>query len=187
MTGSLSLILKVTPWTHAWLDALRCIADPVDIMRLKRILILLLVAAALGLGAFGYMMWNAVTVERADESDAARQFRAARAALGSALPMIEIDAAGRVVRRPSPPREETSALDRVRILVYQAQQQRLVRADVPFWFVALKGPALQYAVRDTGVDLERLGVTAADLRQHGPGPILDEARANGDRVLIWVE
>jgi hypothetical protein len=156
-------------------------------MRPKRILILLLVAATLGLAVFAYLASNAVTVERADESDAARRFLAARAAFGSALPMLEIDPSGRVVRRPGPPREGESHLERFRILVYQAQQRRLVEADVPFWLVAIKGPALQYAVRDTGVDLDRLGVTAADLLRHGPGPILDETRPNGDRVLVWVE
>jgi hypothetical protein len=101
--------------------------------------------------------------------------------------MLDLDPSGRVVRRSSPPRERSGQLERLRILVYQVQQRRLVQADVPFWFVALKGPALQYAVRDTGVDLDRLGVTAADLRRHGPGPVLDETRPNGDRVLVWVE
>jgi hypothetical protein len=101
--------------------------------------------------------------------------------------MFEIEPSGRVVRRPSPPPDAASHLERFRILVYQVQQRRLVLADVPFWFVALKGPALQYAVRETGVDLARRGVTAADLRRHGPGPILDETRPNGDRVLVWVE
>jgi hypothetical protein len=157
------------------------------IMRPTRILTLILIAAALGLAAFAYLASNAVTVERAGESDAAQRFRAARAAFGSAIPMLDIDPSGRVVRRSSPPREGAGQLERFRILVYQVQQRRLVHADVPFWFVVLKGPALQYAVRDTGVDLDRLGVTAADLRRHGPGPILDQTRPNGDRVLVWVE
>jgi hypothetical protein len=148
---------------------------------------LLLVVAALGLGAFGYLASRTVTVEQVDESDAARQFLAARAAFGSALPMIEVDASGHVARRAGPPLEKAIHLDRLRILVYQVQQRRLVQADVPFWFVALKGPALQYAVQGTGVDLDRLGVTAADIERHGPGPILDETRANGDRVLVWAE
>jgi hypothetical protein len=157
------------------------------IMRPTRILTLLLVAAILGLAAFGYLVSNVVTVARVEDSDGSRRFLAARAAFGSARPMLEIAPSGRVVRRPSPPREGAGHLERFRILVYQLQQRRLLEADVPFWFVSLKGPALQYAVRDTGVDLDRLGVTAADLQRHGPGPILDETRANGDRVLVWVE
>lgn len=125
--------------------------------------------------------------DRADESDAAREFLAARAAFGSTLPMLEVDASGRVLRRTSPPLEAAVALEQLHILVYELAPQRLIRVDVPFWFVRLKGPALRYAVRGTGVDLDRLGVTAADIERHGPGPIMDETRANGDRVLVWVE
>jgi hypothetical protein len=156
-------------------------------MRASRILLLLAVVAALGVAVFVYLASQAVTVEHADESDAKRRFQAARDAFGSAAPMLEVDAAGRVVRRASPPSEEGHHLARLRILVYQVQERRLVRSDVPFWFVTLKGPALQYVVRGTGVDLERLGITAADMQRHGPGPILDETRANGDRILVWVE
>ena len=61
-------------------------------------------------------------------------------------------------------------------------EQRLVHAIVPFWFLKMKGPAVQYALRDTGVDLKRLGVTPGDLEQYGAGVVLDEARANGDRL-----
>jgi hypothetical protein len=156
-------------------------------MRPSRILLLLFFVAALGLGGFGYLASSTVTVERADESDAARRFLAERSAFGSALPMVEVDASGRVVRHASPPSEEAIHLERLRILVYQVQQRRLIRTDVPFWLVALKGPALQYALRGTGVDLDRLGVTAGDIERHGPGPIMDETRANGDRILVWVE
>lgn len=156
-------------------------------MRLSRVLILLVVVAALGLGGFGYLASRAVTVEQTNESDASRRFQAARAAFPPALPMLEVDAGGHVVRHASTPRDEALPLTRLRILVYQVEQQRLVRADVPFWFVTLKGPALQYAVRGTGVDLDRLGITPDDIKRHGPGLILDETRANGDRALIWVE
>ncbi len=156
-------------------------------MRPSRILLLLLVVATLGVGVFVYLASNAVTIEQANESDARRRFQAERAALGSAPPMLEIDATGRVVRHASPPSEEAHHLQRLRLLVYQAQQQRLIRSDVPFWFVSIKGPALRYAVQGTRVDLDRLGVTAADIQRHGPGPILDETRANGDRILVWVE
>jgi hypothetical protein len=156
-------------------------------MRPSRILVLLLVAAALGLAGFAYLASNTVTVDQADESDATRRFLAARAAFGSVLPMLEVDASGHVVRRTSPPLDAAVHLERLHVLLYQVQARRLVRAEVPFWFVRLKGPALQYALRGTGVDLARLGVTAADIERHGRGPILDETRGNGDRVLIWVE
>jgi hypothetical protein len=156
-------------------------------MRTPRILLLIFVMAALGLGGFVYLSSRTITVEQAEQSDAARQFLAVRASFGSAVPMLEVDASGHIVQHASPTAGEAVHLERLRVLVFQAHRQRLVRADVPFWFVTLKGPALQYALRDTGVDLDRLGVTAADLDRHGPGPILDETRADGDRILVWVE
>jgi hypothetical protein len=156
-------------------------------MRTSRILLLAFVVAVLGLGAFVYLASRTISVEQADQSDAARQFLAVRAAFGSAEPMLAVDASGHIVRHASPPIDEAIHPERLRVLVFQPQRQRLVRTDVPFWFVTLKGPALQYALRDTGVDLDRLGVTAADLKRHGPGLILDETRADGDRILLWVE
>ena len=55
-----------------------------------------------------------------------------------------------------------------------------MRADIPFWFYKLKGTAAQFLLRDTGFDLESLGIAPADLQQRGPGIVLDEARDNGD-------
>jgi hypothetical protein len=156
-------------------------------MRASRLLLMVLVLAACGLGVSGYLASRAVSVEHANESEAGQQFHAARAAFGSTSPMLQIDASGHVLRAPSPPRDEGTSLRQLRILVYRVQDERLVRADVPFWVVTLKGPALQYATRGTGVDLDRLGITPADIKRHGPGPILDETRSNGDRVLVWVE
>jgi hypothetical protein len=75
----------------------------------------------------------------------------------------------------------------MRVLAYRRPEQRLVRADVPLWFLKLKGPAVQYALRGTGLDLERLGVTPADLERYGACVVLDETRANGDRLLVWTE
>jgi hypothetical protein len=66
-------------------------------------------------------------------------------------------------------------------------ERRLVRADVPFWYLKMKGPAVQYLVRGTGLDLQRLGITAADLERYGAAVVLDETNANGDRLLVWTE
>jgi hypothetical protein len=58
---------------------------------------------------------------------------------------------------------------------------------VPFWFLKVKGPAVQYALRGTGLDLKRLGVSPADLEGYGVCLILDQTRTNGDRLLVWTE
>jgi hypothetical protein len=101
--------------------------------------------------------------------------------------MIHVDAAGRVRRRDRPSTREAAHPTRLRALAHRAPERRLVRADVPFWFFKIKGPAAQYALRGTGLDMDRLGVTPADLERCGVCLVLDETRTNGDRLLVWTE
>ena len=105
--------------------------------------------------------------------------------------MVRADSAAEQIRRglatatASGPRP--AAADTTAPLAYRVAEQRLVRADVPFWLLKAKGPAVQYSLRGTGVDLERLGVTPADLQRYGASVVLDESRENGDRLLVWTE
>ena len=154
-------------------------------MRSSSVLLLLLLAAVVGLSVFGYYAWRAVTMERADRGEALQEFTAVRDALGSTEPMLRVNASGRVVRGTPPVVSGGRRPSQLKVLAYKAGEQRLVRANVPFWFFKLKGPAIQLVLRGTEIDLKKLGVTATDLESHGPGLVLDEIRSNGDRVLVW--
>jgi hypothetical protein len=153
----------------------------------KRILSFLLIAAALGLAVFGVMVNRAVTLQTADSSDALREFARVRTALPPGPVLLELDGAGNVVRREQPRTTSPDPIRRLRVLAYHAGTRRLASAEVPFWFLRLKGPAAQFALRDTGLDLERLRITPAELARHGPSVVLDSSRDNGDRLLVWTE
>jgi hypothetical protein len=153
----------------------------------SRFLAWVVVAALAGIATFGVLAWHGVTTERAEPDEALRRFEAIRRGLGSAEPILQIDEAGTVTRRPAPALGQSAPPTRLVVLAYRAPEQRLVRADVPFWFLRLKGPAVQYALRGTGLDLEHLGVSPAELARYGACPILDETRTNGDRLLVWTE
>jgi len=153
----------------------------------SRILLLLAAGAVVGLSIFGVMVYRSVDVEQADRSEATRRFAAVRAGFGEAPPMLDVDAAGRVVRRADPPGALPRPLDRLEVLAYRSGDERLVSAHVPFWFFRLKRPAIEYVLSGTGLDLDRLQLTAADLERHGPGLVLDQTSANGDRLLVWTE
>jgi hypothetical protein len=144
------------------------------------------VAALAGLALFGVLAWRTVTVERAAADEALRRFEEIRRGFADAVPVLQVDTAGAVTRRP-PPAHAAVSPTRLLVLAYHASGERLVRADVPFWFVRMKGWGAQYALADTGLDLQRLGVTPADLERHGVCLWLDETRANGDRLLMWTE
>lgn len=156
-------------------------------LRTSHVLLLLLAGAVIGFTIFGVLVSRAVTVERADPPEALRRFGAVRAALGTSAPLLTLDEAGNVTRRKEMPAATGVRPKHLGVLAYQAGEQRLVAADVPFWFFKLKGPAAQYALSGTGLDLQRLGITAANLERHGPAIVVDHTRPNGDRLLVWTE
>ncbi len=153
----------------------------------RRILLALLVGGVLGLATFGILAYRAVTVEQASAPEALRRFTEVRSALGGSAPLLTLDDAGNVVRRMDPPASPKRTIRRLRVIAYQAAEERLVSADVPFWFFKVKGSAAQYMVRGTGLDLERLRITGADLERYEPSVVIDHLRPNGDRLLVWTE
>lgn len=157
------------------------------VLTARRVLVAFLAGAVLGLATFGILAYRAVTVEQASAPEALRQFNEIRARLGGTPPLLTLDDAGNVVRRAEPPVTVRRKVTRFRVLVYQTAQERLVTADVPFWFFKLKGTAAQYAMRGTGLDLERLRITGADLERYDQAVVIDHTRLNGDRLLVWTE
>jgi hypothetical protein len=145
------------------------------------------IAALAGIGTFGVLAWHSVTVEHAQPDDALRRFGEIRSGLGWSEPMLRVDAAGVVTRRQAPEISQAVPPTRLRVLAYRAPERRLVQAEVPFWFLKLKGPAVQYVLRGTGLDWNHLGVSPSDLERHGVCLILDETRTNGDRLLVWTD
>jgi hypothetical protein len=156
-------------------------------MRTWQILVLLGLAVLLGFTVFGILTSRHTTVERIPREEALLRMGEARALFGDEVPLLDAETAGRLVRRRLSPPPEGVRPELLVVLAYWASEERLVRVDVPFWFVKLKGPAAELALRDTGFDLRRLHMTASDLEELGPCLILDEGRANGDHVLVWTE
>lgn len=142
-------------------------------------------AAVAGLAGFGVLAWRSVSVLPMDASGALHNFEAVRARL-SGPPLLDRNASGDLVRRPSV-KAAGPVPTGLHALAYYVDGQRLVQADVPLWFFKVKGPALRYAVRGTGLDLDSLNLTATDLENAGAGLVLDETRSNGDRLLVWTE
>jgi hypothetical protein len=158
-------------------------------MKPSRIALAIAVAALVAMSIFGNLVYRAVSVTEASPSEALIRFTAVRKRFADQVPMLEVEASGRITRSAAPPGAASAVpgVKRLEVLGYRAAEERLVTAHVPFWFLSLKGPALQFAVRDTGLDLERLGLTAEDLARHGPGLVLDQVSPNGDRLLVWAE
>jgi hypothetical protein len=146
----------------------------------------LMVAAVAGIVTFGLLAWRSVSIEPAAPHVALHRFAEIRNTL-KGEPMLQFGTDGTRAHRAPPTTRQPTHLARMRVLAYRAREERLVHAVVPFWFLRLKGPAVKYVLRDTGLDLDRLGVTPADLERYGAGVVLDQRRSNGDRLLVWTE
>jgi hypothetical protein len=128
--------------------------------------------------------WRSITIEEVPSSDSPARFDQALLQIDAKTPLVTVDAAGHLSRlEPSRPREPPPT--RLHVLAFDASRARLVSADVPLWFLKVKGPGAQYALSGTGLDLEKLGLTASDLEAAGAGVVIDERAANGNRLLAW--
>jgi hypothetical protein len=106
-------------------------------------------AVALGLSVFAALAWRAVTIQRAGESEALQQFEAVRSRLPTTDPLVQRDRSGRLVKRNRSSRGEAPPRQ-LSVIAYYSSGERLVTAEVPLWFLRVKGPAVQFALRGTG-------------------------------------
>lgn len=148
----------------------------------------LVVACGLaGIVAFVVLASRAITVQNASRTEAASRIASIRAGLPSRAPLVDIDDNGHVVRTTSSSEGAAHPVARLKALAWRDADQRLVSADTPFWFFKLKGPAARFALEGTGFDLDRLGLTPADIERFGPGIIVDHGGRDGNLLLVWAE
>jgi hypothetical protein len=153
----------------------------------RRLVLVFLACAIGGVIVFGGLVWRAVTIEEAAPWTVSEASAAVRAAQQARAPLVDVDEQGHVTRREQVPDRLPQPISRLKAMAYQPGVGRIVRADVPLWFLKLKGPAARLALRDTGVDLERLGITPVDLERYGPGIVVDQRSNSGARLLVWTE
>lgn len=107
--------------------------------------------------------------------------------LGDAPPLIEETPAGPRLSQANLARRQARggpAPDALYVLVWAADEQKIVRLSVPFWLLRISPQGVDIDVND--IDLGKLRLSVDDLERAGPGPLLQ--RDDGDsRVLVWTE
>jgi len=147
-----------------------------------------LIAAALGLIVFFWTASQVTSIEQVDTNTASFRFRAVLEQFEDTRSMLTMDGGGRVIRRT----RRSKALIPVvptglKILAWRGSTIGLVEIHIPMWFLRMKGPAINYLLKDTKFDLQAWGLTVEELQDWGPGIVLDHRSAAGERVLIWTE
>lgn len=147
----------------------------------------ILVAALVGLAVFGLLASSVTSIMDSDQAAAYEIFQAVIDSLDSGPPRLQRDGSGNLVSRAVPPGNSDAQPVKLGVLFFRSSENKLVQSDIPFWFFRLKGSAARFALRGSGLDMDRLGVTPADIARQGPGLILDEQAADGGRILVWAE
>jgi hypothetical protein len=162
--------------------------------RPRRLVLVLAVAAvlaiALSLGVV-VLMQSSISISRAAPAEAAHRFAAVRQRFSGARALTEIArSAGEsrlIVHREALP-VSAAPIAAIRGLAWRESDRTLAEVRLPFWFVRMKlagGRGTLGALLPAGWDIVQL--EPDDLVRHGPGLLLDEQAANGDRLLLWAE
>ncbi len=116
-----------------------------------------------------------------------REAAAVRERLGDVPPLVEDTPAG---PRLSPANLErrkamgAGSPEALNILVWAADEQKIVRLSLPFWLLRLSPQGVDIDVND--IDLGKLRLSVDDLERAGPGPLLQRDDGHS-RVLVWTE
>lgn len=91
--------------------------------------------------------------------------------------------------RSNPPADDAPrvSLNTLHVLAWDAEDEKLARFEIPFWFLRLKETPIHFGAYATGLDELKISLTAAEIERYGPGIIADISRAGRDRALLWVE
>ena len=158
---------------------------------LRPLLITLGSLAAIGTisASFFFAQWT--DVSNALPPEAKLAFEQALVEAGGDAPYIEIIPNGEtVIHRDLEPTAPT-AFNELVLLAWSATDEKIVRLEIPRWFVRMKlSTSLNLATMVSlwlkDWDQMGLSVSFADLERRGPGLLLDHQRNDGGRILLWL-
>lgn len=134
--------------------------------------------------------WFAMSVmhrEDADEQAAISAFDTARAKFQGAKPLFERRAGGPALTR-AVPASGADKLHTLHILTWDADEQSLIRAEVPFALLRMKEGPIDIAngfAEDSS--RRRVSIRISEIERFGPALLLDDQDEGGDRLLLWTD
>jgi hypothetical protein len=154
------------------------------------VVVVMVGVAVVGGGLYWLSQHFAANTTEVPQAEAARQLDELRARFKDQQPLIAVDDAGHDARIQKEGRQATFAgeLQALHIAAYDADDGKMVRFSIPFWLIRMapdgKISIGEDALRDVrGADR----LTVKELEALGPGLLIDQARPDGGRVLIWTE
>ena len=116
---------------------------------------------------------------------ATQDFQVIRQRFATQKPLIELDEHGGFLRANTDRPAGTQPPKTLNVMAFDPHDEKVVRLELPFWLLRLKGSGGNFDIGRSNVDLARMRLTVEDLERHGPILILDQKDTDGSRVLVW--
>jgi hypothetical protein len=126
-----------------------------------------------------------VNIQATTAAAATEDFQTVRQRFATQKPLIELDEHGSFLRANTDRPTSTQRPQTLNIIAFDPHDEKMVRVDVPFWVLRLKGGGGKFDIGRSNVDLARMRITVEDLERYGPILILDQKDTDGSRVLVW--
>lgn len=162
----------------------------------KRTWVSVLIAAAAIVVIFGLaciggaVFWfrQHVNTQYTSPDTAAGEFDRERARFAGQEPLAELRSGeSPIVHRST--QSSGPPLTTLHLLAYDPQEERIIRANVPFWAARLSPSAAFSITSEDSVIFGKLQLTADDIARHGPGIVMiaDDVPVHGARFMVWAE
>jgi len=116
---------------------------------------------------------------------ATQDFQVIRQRFATQKPLIELDEQGGFLRANTDRPAGTQPPKTLNVMAFDPHDEKVVRLELPFWLLRLKGSGGSFDIGRSNVDLARMRLTVEDLERYGPILILDQKDTDGSRVLVW--
>jgi hypothetical protein len=154
----------------------------------------LVVIVGVGLVAVaGYVIYQqfAFQTTTTSVSSAEDELTQVAARFADQQPLLEIrDGEPVLNRQRQRPGGTARPIDALHIIVWQPDERRLVKLNIPFWLLRLtSGRPIRLSGHGSDGDSGsiRLHITARDLERYGPGLVMNHKDVDGKRVLVWAQ
>jgi hypothetical protein len=144
------------------------------------------ILAVVAMAAAGlWFVRSHVDIRSTTTAAATEDFQSIRQRFVAQKPLIELDEHGTFLRANVDRPNGTQRPQTLNVMAFDPHDEKVVRLEVPFWLLRLKGSGGRFDIGRNNVDLARMRLTVEDLERYGPILILDQKDNDGSRVLVW--
>jgi hypothetical protein len=126
-----------------------------------------------------------VDVRTTTAAAAIEDFQSIRQRFATQKPLIELDEHGHFLRANADRPVGTQRPQTLNVMAFDPKDEKVVRAELPFWMLRLKMRGTRFGIGAGSVDMAQLHLTVEDLERYGPTLILDQKDTDGSRVVVW--